>query len=802
MKSDNQDMMGMGMPNWGAMDQDQPKQTGRILLMLRGRYHWAIILASVFGIAGGLAGFYKNSDEYMSAGQVQIRSTRSKIIYDVEDQMQSNNFDAYMESQVALMKSPQVIDVAIRDPKWRKAFGELPKKQSLQIIRESLEIEHPRRSELIDLYFTNSTPERAVAGVQSMLDAFKTYNKQQQDEQDATKINFVSEKETAERDAIRRLKDTRTYLIKDYGTETGLIEQHDAYRTAIYEDKIALGDLQDTIKSLVATVGDNTTPNATGFSDALVYQLAQTDPKMQLLLDQKEQAEAELENYSLKSLGPAHYNVKQAKANLTTINQKIKRYLLSGRGITLDENGLPASQVAQLKSRERLLEEEIAEKEVQAAVMADHIIQIQEINDKMAEAQQDLQDAQTRRETLVTESPVSSKISILNSGQYPFEPSNFDKRVKFAVAGSVAGMGFGIGIVLLIGMADRRLRHADDAQAGFKDVRMLGILPTLPTELNDPEQGAIAAHAVHHIRTLMQLQAKADPDSGVVYSVTGPAAGSGKTSMSIALGLSFAATGAKTLLIDCDLIAGGLTRRLNIEVNMPLGQLMHDLGYITQSQLREMQLAVNNSNTTEIDFLTEKAYATTQQIEHAFELQKQTRVGLMDVCSGLPVNNAISATDIKDLFVLPIGDAKPHHAGALSPEALRALIANVRKQFDVILVDTGPVLGSLEASIMASSVDQVVMVVSRGDQKSITFKSFEHLYTLKAKIAGVVFNHALNEDMQKTSYATMSAAQSRLPEGYKPTAVLDDGQTERFGPLASAVASYGSVKKSDSTSAA
>ena len=100
---------------------------------------------------------------------------------------------------------------------------------------------------------------------------------------------------------------------------------------------------------------------------------------------------------------------------------------------------------------------------------------------------------------------------------------------------------------------------------------------------------------------------------------------------------------------------------------------------------------------------------------------------------------------------------------------------------------------------MSSNVDSVIMVVSRGDNKSLTHKSFEHLYSLKTKIAGVVFNHALSEDMQKTSYATMSAAQSHRQTGIKPQYLFTQQQSERYGPLASAVASYGSIRKNKRT---
>src|SRR5258708_17517318 len=47
-----------------------------------------------------------------------------------------------------------------------------------------------------------------------------------------------------------------------------------------------------------------------------------------------------------------------------------------------------------------------------------------------------------------------------------------------------------------------------------------------------------------------------------VYMITSASAGDGKTSLTMALGLSFAASGSRTLVIDSDMVGQGLTARL------------------------------------------------------------------------------------------------------------------------------------------------------------------------------------------------------------------------------------------------
>src|SRR5690606_32405068 len=110
-------------------------------------------------------------------------------------------------------------------------------------------------------------------------------------------------------------------------------------------------------------------------------------------------------------------------------------------------------------------------------------------------------------------------------------------------------------------------------------------------------------------------------------------------------------------------------------------------------------------------------------------------------------------------------------------------------QYDVVLIDTGPILGSIEASMAASEADDVVLVVSRGDQKSTVFKSLDSLRSINAHMAGIVFNHASADDVQRSSYASVASGPSRHGDHLRELEVLDPDTSARFGPVGSAVAS-------------
>ena len=127
-----------------------------------------------------------------------------------------------------------------------------------------------------------------------------------------------------------------------------------------------------------------------------------------------------------------------------------------------------------------------------------------------------------------------------------------------AVWARFGGMALGFAMVIGFGLMDRRFRSPADAKIHMQNSPMLGVLPNLPDDLSDPEQAAVTAHyrSPDSQRCCrFGIPAKASRSS----SITSPVSGTGKTSLTLALGVSFAAA-SKTLLIDCDLVGGGLTQ--------------------------------------------------------------------------------------------------------------------------------------------------------------------------------------------------------------------------------------------------
>jgi len=195
------------------------------------------------------------------------------------------------------------------------------------------------------------------------------------------------------------------------------------------------------------------------------------------------------------------------------------------------------------------------------------------------------------------------------------------------------------------------------------------------------------------------------------------------------------------------------------------------------------------------DALIELGMLTKKDLSRLNRRQADSALGVLDACQGRSFAECVANTGIDNFYVLPIGAAKPQDAGLLSPKAMRSLIARAREEYDVVLIDTGPCLGSLEASIAAAEADATVVIVSRGDAKSMASRAVEHLRSVGANVVGVVFNHALDADMNHSSFASI-VSQERRTDPAASLLAADPAAAARFGPLGSAVAAFGTPSKS------
>jgi len=93
------------------------------------------------------------------------------------------------------------------------------------------------------------------------------------------------------------------------------------------------------------------------------------------------------------------------------------------------------------------------------------------------------------------------------------------------------------------------------------------------------------------------------------------------------------------------------------------------------------------------------------------------------------------------LFILPAGTPPPNPAELLASSNMKDVLAELREQYDHIVVDTPPALSVTDAVVMSTRADAVVLVIRSGQTtKQALRRSRDLLMQVNARVAGVLLN--------------------------------------------------------------
>ena len=234
--------------------------------------------------------------------------------------------------------------------------------------------------------------------------------------------------------------------------------------------------------------------------------------------------------------------------------------------------------------------------------------------------------------------------------------------------------------------------------------RLLGAGKQAGTQIGSPMSGdhtfSIGIEAFRNLRTSLIWSDGGEALKTLV--VTSAAPGEGKTLTAANLAVTLAYDGLRVLLVDCDI------RRPRV----------HGLFRMPRSPgLMEVLIASNGVGGP----------------------------------SALPA--AIRETSVTGLSVLPCGALPSNAAHLLSGTRMRILLQELREQYDIIVLDTPPVLATADAGIVASLTDGVLLVVRAGTtDRNAAQRAYQQLANVGARVVGTVLNDPGGEVAKEGDY--------------------------------------------------
>jgi capsular exopolysaccharide synthesis family protein len=116
------------------------------------------------------------------------------------------------------------------------------------------------------------------------------------------------------------------------------------------------------------------------------------------------------------------------------------------------------------------------------------------------------------------------------------------------------------------------------------------------------------------------------------------------------------------------------------------------------------------------------------------------------------------ATGIPNLSYLPSGPLAPNPIALFSSERMSQLIREVSKQFTFVIIDSPPILGLADATVLASKVDGVILVAQAGrTPKSMIRQSISQLKRAGTVLLGAAVNQVEIREAQYSYYGRYAA---------------------------------------------
>lgn len=658
----------------------------KIHALLRGRYWLTGTLCAAGLLAGALAGFKSQKPVFQSKGLIELRPVVQSVNKGERLMLLAQS---YLSNQLQQIQGPRVIEAALTSAEWRTTGRGATNDAQAEFMR-SLDVEIIPGSTVLQVTFEDKDPTVARAAVQAVINAYRATFRENNLTENSQKLQALTTTKTAKMSDIATKREQILAAAQQYGTENLT-----ALQDAKLQRQVQLeSDWAEARMSLSAMENSLKPANAVPMAPE---EIATVDASVGAMLTATREADMRYHK-ALSPMGPRNPATVAAEQDYRIwsgqLDDAVAKFRSRYVAIKVDPTTgkpTPISQdtVQQLKDRASFLQSQLENLKDETASIGKRKLQILALNNDISKLEDEVSLLNRNIEDLQAETMTGGDLAVVSGGDLPALPYK-DNRKKMAAVGGIAGGLLPVGILLLIGLLDSRYRFSDDHGEHMPHVPLLGILPHLPNLSTDPQQATVAAHCVHQIRTMLEIAA--NTQGRRAFAITSPSPTDGKTSLSLALGLSFAAAGTKTLLIDCDVIGGGLSARM----------------------------------------------------------KKTHPVGTLEAVAARQLEPYVQVTEVENLSILPVGTHSQHHPTILSPHVVQRLINDAKAQYDIVLIDTGPVLGSVEASPVCAAADGTVLVVSRGRQRGQVTRALDHLMSIGARMAGVVFNRATNPDFERS----------------------------------------------------
>lgn len=290
-----------------------------------------------------------------------------------------------------------------------------------------------------------------------------------------------------------------------------------------------------------------------------------------------------------------------------------------------------------------------------------------------------------RSETEIMKASTVSKNRVIDEALLPEDPIK-PKRKLIVVVGLILGLILGIALAFLREFLDDRIKSEDDVSKGTK-VPVLGIVPNIKDDSDKVKvflspKSAIA-ESFRNLRT--NLQFMVDHKQAHVIAVTSTVGAEGKTTVCINLGGIMSMAERKTVILNLDMRKPTLHEKFDLKNSKGMSTLLSG-----RSTLKEV----------------------------------------------------IQPTKYPNLDIITSGPVPPNPSELIQNTSLEKILAELKEQYDAIILDTPPIGLVTDARTLMHLADTSIYVLRANHSKKGFLRSVEKLSQEDIRGFGILINDA------------------------------------------------------------
>ena len=373
----------------------------------------------------------------------------------------------------------------------------------------------------------------------------------------------------------------------------------------------------------------------------------------------------------------------------------------------------------QLRARSQAQIAYAPQTETEEAQLGQQVQTMQKLSDQLQEEYQ---------KARMAEAVEAGQVEIVDRAEVPTQAMSAGRSRKIAL-GLVIGLILGVGAAIVIDGMNKSIRRRDDLEK-ILQVPGLAVIPKFVSStpnagllsgksLKKKSNGASSKNGTSSLVTIADARSTGAEAfrtlrTNLIFSqavstlrtivVTSAAPSEGKTTTAANLAVTFAQQGMRVLVVDCDLRRATLHKAFKISREPGLTELL---------------------------------------LDHA-ELETVAR-----------------DTVTPGLYVLPAGKLPPNPAELLGGDRMRKTLAMLSGAYDLVVLDTPPLLAASDAAILATLTDGVILVVRAGrTETEAGQQAIAQLNAVGARIVGAVLNDPDSKLASYGGYYSYSYAES------------------------------------------